>query len=267
MTLLTYLQDHMHDGFLPLETTFKAMQHFTCNFREVENIALSNGILPLRYKRNQKTLSTKDQYTLFQAKVLIVGCGGLGGFVAEMLTRIGVGELTLCDGDIFEEHNLNRQNFSSIKTLGRLKAEVLKEKLEEINPALHVKIKTDFLALPKDENFVKNADVIVDALDHPQTKCLLAQCAKKYNKAFVHAAIGGYFTQFATNTTLEALYLQEGDGAEKKSGNPAFTVCFAASIQSIEVVKLILNKPHLTHYLMGDLVDYEWTYVPLIESS
>lgn len=264
MALLEYLQEHCKEGFLPLSTAFQAMQHFTCNFREVEACALHHGILPLRYKRNQKTLSTQDQYTLFNAKVLIVGCGGLGGFVSEMLTRIGVGELVLCDGDVFEEHNLNRQNFSSIKTLGRNKAEVLKEKLEEINPALHVKTKTTFLRLPQERDLLEHVDVIVDALDNPPLKCLLAKNAQTINKPFVHAAIGGYYSQFATQTTLEHLYCQEGDGAEKQSGNPSFTVCFAASIQSVEVVKLLLHKPHLTHFLMGDLWEYEMTHLPLI---
>lgn len=262
MTLLTYLQNTTHDGFLPLETAFKAMQVFTCNFRDVEKIALENGIVPLRYKRNQKTLSTAEQYTLFNATALIVGCGGLGGFISEMLARIGVGNLILCDGDVFEEHNLNRQNFSSLKTLGRFKADVLKEKLEEINPALHVKALSSFLQLPKDENLIQTADIVIDALDNPDLKCLLAQTAMKLNKPFVHGAIGGYYTQFASCTTLEHLYREKGDGAEKRSGNPAFTVCFAASIQSVEVVKLLLGKPHLQDLLMGDLWEYDFTHLP-----
>lgn len=263
MTLLNYLQSHLNEGYLPLETAFNAMKIFTCNFRDIEETALQNGILPLRYKRNQKTFTTQDQFTLFRSKVFIAGCGGLGGFVAEILTRIGVGELILCDGDVFEEHNLNRQNFSSTKTLGRFKAEVLKEKLEEINPALRINVKTDFLRLPEDENLLQNVDIVVDALDDPNMKCRLSASAQKYVKPFVHAAIAGYYAQFAINTPLDSLYLQQGDGAEKQSGNPAFTVCFAASIQSIEVVKLLLKRPHLTHALMGDLLEYEWTPIPL----
>ncbi|MBP6324515.1 MAG: ThiF family adenylyltransferase, partial [Sulfurospirillum sp.] len=138
MELIDFIKTHLKEGFLPLSTSFEAMERFTCNFREVEETALSKGILPLRYKRNQKTISTQEQYALFQSHVVIIGCGGLGGFVSEMLTRIGVGTLTLIDGDVFEEHNLNRQNFSSIQTLGQNKAKVLAQKLQEINPALHV---------------------------------------------------------------------------------------------------------------------------------
>ena len=139
MELLSYLNSASNNGFLSLKDHFKAMEIFTCNFREVEQMALENNLTPLRYKRNQKTISQSEQHTLFKSTVLVLGCGGLGGFVAEMLCRIGVGNLILMDGDVFDEHNLNRQNFSTIKTLGLHKAEVLRNGLEAINPALHVK--------------------------------------------------------------------------------------------------------------------------------
>ncbi|KFL33827.1 MULTISPECIES: ThiF family adenylyltransferase [unclassified Sulfurospirillum] len=257
MELLTFLKEHTIDGFLPLQASYAAMEHFTCNFREVEETALKNDILPLRYKRNQKTISIHEQYTLFQSTVLIIGCGGLGGFVAEMLTRIGVGNLIVCDGDVFEEHNLNRQNFSSPKTLGRFKAEVLKENLEAINPALHVKSMTTFFDPKIEANLIQEADVVVDALDNPDLKCLVANLCLKEQKPFVHGAIAGYYSQFSTSSSLDQLYLQKGDGAEKRSGNPSFTVCFAASIQSTEAVKLLLGKPHLPSPLMGNLWEYE----------
>lgn len=257
MELIDFIKTHLKEGFLPLSTSFEAMERFTCNFRDVEGKALCEGILPLRYKRNQKTISTQEQYTLFQSHVVIIGCGGLGGFVSEMLTRIGVGMLTLIDGDVFEEHNLNRQNFSSLQTLGRNKAEVLAQKLQEINPALHVNIHPKFLSLPDDENLLLNAHVIVDALDNPELKCSVAQWAQENRKAFVHGAIAGYYAQFSSCATLENLYRTSGDGAEKTSGNPSFTVCFAASIQSAEVVKLLLGKAHLQRALMADLWEYE----------
>ena len=257
MELLTFLKEHSQEGFLPLQASYEAMKRFSCTFKEVEEKALKQGILPLRYKRNQKTISTQEQYRLFQSTVLIIGCGGLGGFVSEMLTRIGVGNLILCDGDVFEEHNLNRQNFSSVKTLGRFKADVLKEKLEEINPALHVETMTRFFDPQTDANLIQKADVIVDALDNPDLKCLLARLCYEKQKAFVHGAIAGYYSQFSTSALLEPLYLKKGDGVEKKVGNPSFTVCFAASIQSVEVVKLLLGKPHLQEPLMGDLWEYE----------
>ncbi|AFL69062.1 HesA/MoeB/ThiF family protein [Sulfurospirillum barnesii] len=257
MERLDFLRTHLEEGFLPLKTSFEAMKRFTCNFRDIEEEALKAGILPLRYKRNQKTISTQEQYTLFQSHVVIIGCGGLGGFVSEMLTRIGIGRLTLIDGDVFEEHNLNRQNFSTTKTLGRFKAEVVKENLEAINPALHVKAISRFFDPHSDTVLLKDADVVVDALDNPDLKCALADLTQEEHKAFVHGAIAGYYSQFASCTPLHHLYKEKGDGVEKKSGNPSFTVCFAAAIQSTEVIKLLLGKPHLQAPLMGDLWEYE----------
>ncbi len=261
MELLNFIKSRLEDGFLPLKATFEAMEQFRCHFRDIEEMALKNAIVPLRYKRNQKTISTPEQYTLFQSHVIIVGCGGLGGFVAEMLTRIGVGHLTLIDGDVFEEHNLNRQNFSSIHTLGDNKANVLAEKLHEINPSLHVKSIPSFLRLPEDAHLLTSAHLIVDALDNPTMKCLLASYAKEHTIPFVHGAIAGYYAQFASCTTLENIYRAQGDGAEKTSGNPSFTVCFAASIQSTEVVKLLLKKEHLSRFLMADLWEYEFNLI------
>ena len=258
MELLTFIIDASSHGFLSLKEHFKAMELFTCNFREVEQKALENNITPLRYKRNQKTISPQEQYQLFNATVFILGCGGLGGFVSELLARIGVGNLILMDGDIFEEHNLNRQNFSSIKTLGCSKSDVLKSGLEAINPALHVKSIPSFFTLEKHASLLEDANVVVDALDNPTLKTALAKHCKHHNKAFVHAAIAGYSSQFATSRIIDDLYMQEGDGAEKSYGNPSFTVAFAASIQSAEVVKLLLNKPHLEVPLRADLWDYEF---------
>ncbi len=258
---LAFLKTHLTHGYLELKTSFEAMKQFNCTFWDIEDLALKNGILPMRYKRNQHTLSTHDQYSLFQSHVAIVGCGGLGGLVAEMLTRLGVGSLTLIDGDTFEEHNLNRQNFSSIATLGRYKTDVVQASLENINPALKAFSYPIFLSLPTHENLLHAANVIVDALDNPSLKSTLAQWAKEHQKSFVHGAIAGYYTQCATNQTLETLYHTPQEGSETKLGNLAFTANFAAAIQSAEVLKILLNKPHLTHPLMGDLWDYELVHL------
>jgi len=259
MELLSFLRHHSLDGFLPLRAHFEAMERFTCSFRAVEAKALQHGITPLRYKRNQKTLSVENQYTLFNAKVLIVGCGGLGGFVSEMLCRIGVGHLILMDGDIFEEHNLNRQNFSTIQTLGEPKARVVKAALEAINPALHADTFEVFFDFSLHVNLLDGVDVVVDALDEPSLKCHLASWCKEHHKPFVHGAIAGHYAQFSTCDTLEHLYSQDGKGAEIFLGNPSFTACFAASIQSAEVIKLLLGWKHLETPLFADLLEYELT--------
>ena len=66
-----------------------------------------------RYTRNFNTISKDEQHTLGQSRVVVIGLGGLGGGVCEMLARIGVNHLTVVDGDVFEASNLNRQLLST----------------------------------------------------------------------------------------------------------------------------------------------------------
>lgn len=239
--LENFLYDHCKDGFLGITTHKKAMSDFQSSFVDIEKAALCIGITPLRYKRNQSTISIESQLKLLNSHVSIIGCGGLGGHVAEILTRIGIGRLTLIDFDVFEEHNLNRQNFSNYESLGEEKVFVVKKALEKINPALHVEAIVKKFNPKKDFVMVETSDLIIDALDNPQTKLDLAQICKENSMNFVHGAIAGMNGQFSTCSTLEALYRDGASGIESSIGNPSFSVTFAASIQSAEAIKTILG--------------------------
>ena len=239
--IIEFLKENADDTFLPISIEKEAIHMFKSSFKEVEHIALENGITPLRYKRNQSTISIKNQLKLLNSHVAIIGCGGLGGHVAEILTRIGIGNLTLFDFDIFEEHNLNRQNFSNYITLGKEKVLVVKEALELINPSLHVEAFVKKFDPFIDIDMLKNVGIVVDALDNPKTKLDLAFTCKEKKIAFVHGAIAGMNGQFTTCNTLENLYRDGSYGIEKSVGNPSFCVTFAASIQSCEVIKTLLG--------------------------
>lgn len=233
---------------------------YNLSYKEIEKIALKIGITPLRYKRNQSTISCESQLILLNSHVSIIGCGGLGGYVAEILARIGIGELSLFDFDIFEEHNLNRQNFSTIYSLGKEKVNVVKNAIEQINPALHVNAFIYKLNPNTDYEMLKKSDIVVDALDNPKTKLELAQICKINNMDFVHGAIAGLNGQFSTCNTLEHLYRDGSSGIEKSLGNPSFSVTFAASIQSAEVIKTLLNigETFKDKILITDLLSNEF---------
>ena len=81
---------------------------------------------------------------LANSHVLIVGLGGVGSFAAEFICRAGVGRMTIIDGDNFDETNKNRQLTALDSTLGRNKAEVLGERLLDINPKLNLTIIQEF---------------------------------------------------------------------------------------------------------------------------
>jgi len=91
---------------------------FQTTSREVEILALQNNIIPKRYQRNLGVISPSEQIKLLQSKVAIIGAGGLGGTVLELLVRMGIGELIIADKDIIGDSNLNRQILSTETNLG-----------------------------------------------------------------------------------------------------------------------------------------------------
>ncbi|MDX1808290.1 MAG: HesA/MoeB/ThiF family protein [Sulfurospirillaceae bacterium] len=261
--ILNYLLDNLYDNYLPMDLHKKAAQKFQTTLREVEKIALKNNITPLRYKRNQSTICVKDQLKLLESHIAIIGCGGLGGHIAEILTRIGVGKLSLFDFDIFEEHNLNRQNFSNYATLGREKVLVAKEELERINPSIQINAYVKKFKPKNDLDFISTANVVIDALDNPGTKLELSIECKENGLNFVHGAIAGLNGQFCTNLTLENLYKTGSSGIEKSIGNPSFSVTFAASVQCSEAIKIILGlgKTLGDHIMISNLLENEFILI------
>ena len=229
----------------------------------MERHALSSDILPLRYARNRDTIDTEKQLKLLEARVAIIGCGGLGGHVAEMLTRIGVGHLSLVDPDVFDEHNLNRQNFATLDVLEEEKVQVLKRNLSSINPSVQIRPIIKALDPARDFALIEDADVIVDALDNPQIKLELAQTCQTHSVHFVHGAIAGMDGQISVNATLEHLYHDGGHGAEDTVGNLPFTATFVAALQAAEAVKLILDlgESLAGEVLITDLLYHDFTRI------
>jgi hypothetical protein len=105
---------------------------------DVYRAALGFGIYPRRYLRNRDSISLKDQLKLAESRVAVVGAGGLGGTVIQILGRVGLGRLAVVDCDVFDETNLNRQIFCTREWVGRPKALAVQEQMTDINPAVEV---------------------------------------------------------------------------------------------------------------------------------
>jgi len=118
-----------------------------------------------------------------QAHILIVGLGGVGAYAAELLCRAGVGQMTIVDGDDIEASNINRQLPATGKTLGKDKADVMAERLLDINPNLKLKVINEYL---RDERIIEvleeaSYDYVVDAIDTLAPKILLIYHSLKNN--------------------------------------------------------------------------------------
>jgi len=106
--------------------------------------------------------------------VLVVGLGGVGSYAAELIARSGVGNMTIIDGDTVNASNINRQLPALTSTTGKLKANVVAERLLDINPNIKLKVISEFM----DENSFKNLigegfDYVVDAIDTLSPKVAL----------------------------------------------------------------------------------------------
>ena len=131
-----------------------------------------------RYIRNLGAITEADCSLLRQKTVLVVGCGGLGGYLMEYLARIGIGTIRCVDGDVFDETNLNRQILATTDTLGKSKVQAAAERLQAVNPDVSVQPVCAFLDSSNAKEFVQGCDMVLDALDNiPSRKILADACA------------------------------------------------------------------------------------------
>jgi tRNA A37 threonylcarbamoyladenosine dehydratase len=115
---------------------------------------------------------------LQNARVLVVGLGGVGSFAAEFIARAGVGNMTILDGDVVDPSNRNRQLPALSSTHGLYKTEVMEKRLLDINPDLNLVVKREFLIPEHIEQLLNEGfDYVVDAIDSITPKChLIATC-------------------------------------------------------------------------------------------
>lgn len=223
-----------------------------------------------RYVRNMSMLSLEENTKLKDYKVCVVGCGGLGGYIVEMLARLGIGTITVVDGDVFNGSNLNRQLYCNENSLGKNKADMAKERISIVNPLVTINTFPEFLREDNAHKILKEHHVIVDALDNIPARKLVQIYAERLNIPFVHGAIAGWYGQVSTilpgDKTLDIIYSNnEEKGIENKLGNPSFTPALVASIQVSEVLKILINRGELLQnkILYINLLDHDYSVINL----
>lgn len=133
-----------------------------------------------RFLRNQMILGPAALNKLAESHVCVFGLGGVGSYAVEALARSGVGELTLIDQDVYGESNINRQLGALTSTVGRAKAEVLAERVLDINPDCVVHPILGRYEKENGEDYFANYDYVVDAIDLVACKVdLICRCLEK----------------------------------------------------------------------------------------
>lgn len=150
-----------------------------------------------RDSRTLKLIGEDGMARLKSSSVLIVGNGGVGSYAAEAVARAGVGKITLMDGDSVQPSNLNRQLVALTSTLGRNKAEVMAERIRDINPDADV---TALARFYEEDDMLDLAayDWVIDAIDSVIAKTALIKTAveKDVNIVSAMGAAGKFDTQF-----------------------------------------------------------------------
>lgn len=128
----------------------------------------------MRFNRMSLLIGNEGLDRLVRARVAVFGLGGVGSWTAEALVRSGVGHILLVDADVVAESNINRQLVALDSTVGRTKAEVLRERLLDINPAADIEIRVERYTSATAESFpLESFSFVVDAIDSLADKALL----------------------------------------------------------------------------------------------
>lgn len=224
---------------------------------------LSNEQLE-RYSRHiiLKEVGAKGQQKLLQAKVLIIGAGGLGAPAALYLAAAGVGTIGIADADSVELSNLQRQIIHATPDIGRPKAESAKASMQAINPEVQVKAYNIFVNAENIVELIADYDFIIDGTDNFPAKFLLNDACVQAEKPFVHAGIIRFRGQLMTyvpgrGPCYRCIFREPPPPAAVPSCKQAGVIGAIAgvigSLEALEAIKYILGIGEL---LTGSLLTY-----------
>jgi tRNA A37 threonylcarbamoyladenosine dehydratase len=145
-----------------------------------------------QFARTQLLLGKAAMERLRESRVAVFGIGGVGGHVCEALARSGIGAFVLVDDDRVSLTNLNRQIIATRSTLGRCKVDVMRERIQDINPEAEVAVHQCFFLPENASSFpFEEYDYVVDAVDTVTAKLALAMRAKETNTPIISSMGAG----------------------------------------------------------------------------
>lgn len=176
------------------------------------------------------------------AKVSVLGCGGLGSNVAMILARAGIGEINLYDFDTIEYSNLNRQNYT-INEVGLKKTEASKKRLKETLP--YVKVNTKDIYLNKDnmDSIINEADYFIEAFDNRESKAMVFDYFTNLDDKYLFTASGiaglGDLSDIKIKRFSNITMVGDFKSDAKKDGLYLAYVSIMASLEALECLKKI----------------------------
>lgn len=220
-----------------------------------------------RYSKNLGALTAEEIETLRRKRVCVLGCGGLGGYAIELLARLGIGSLTVVDGDSFAVSNLNRQLLSTAETLGKSKALAAAERVTLVNPDVKANAVSAFITKGNADSIIENHDLVIDALDSVFARKVAGDSCDRLGIPMVHGAISGWCAQIAVippnSGVLNKIY--PSDSVKEAVSCLSFTPALASSVQIAEAAKVLLSKGNTleSRLLIVDLLTQEYNVIAI----
>jgi len=193
------------------------------------------------FVRNVPGMTEKLQ----KAVIGIAGCGGLGSNIAVALTRAGVGKLILCDFDIVEASNLNRQHFFQ-SDIGKIKSEALAVHLKNINPVIELEVYTQKLTAETAVQIFGTTDILMEAFDRAESKKWLIEswCTHFPQKPVIAGSGLADYGKFDLLKIRKAgrIYLCGDESSDMSIGLCAPRVMIVAAMQANLAVEIIMDN-------------------------
>ena len=229
----------------------------------------------IRYSRQivLKNVGTFGQKKIINSKVLIIGAGGLGCPIADLLARSGVGKIGIMDYDKVSLSNIHRQTLYTAKDVNKLKVDVVKKRLNLINKDIKIYTYNRKASEKNLHKVINKYDIIVDGSDNFKTKFLLNKYSLKFKKILIVGAISkfdGHIFTFDFNSKkspcLKCFYQSEPSDEIlncEAEGILGSTANIVGSLQVNEVLKKILNigKDLKSNILILDLLNLNFRKV------
>lgn len=156
--------------------------------------------------RQMGVVTKSEQERLKDAKITVIGCGGIGGATTEMLVRMGIGNLKIIDKDAFDVSNINRQLMSSFYSVGKSKVDVTYQTLKSINPFTNIEAVEEEVNEDNISKIIKDSDIVIDALDNLVTRVTVSRHVMDLDIPFIHGAIHGTMGQVTVFTNDTPTY-------------------------------------------------------------
>ncbi len=232
-----------------------------------------------RYMRTAMLVGEEGVDKLKASSVLLFGVGGVGSFAAEALARAGVGHIGLCDNDSVSVSNINRQLVALQSTAGKLKVDVMRERIADINPDIKVSVYPCFYSAETSGDFCfEDYDYIIDAIDTVTSKLLIIKNAKEKNipviscmgtgnkldptaltvtdikktsgcplarvmrRELKNLGINSLKVVFSTEQPIKPIFQPDGESKRSVPGSVSFVPSAAGLIAAGEVIKELINN-------------------------